>query len=127
MSPNLSTDKKVGYSPNVASNNQHQQRYAPDNDARMPRRLQPEHRRLLRQLGNIDLPEDCNIAAILRGPELIIPSETTELKEGDDVRQGQKIATVGDTGALTGPRLYFEVRYQGKPQDPEQWLRQQRG
>ena len=37
------------------------------------------------QLGNIDLPEDCNIAAILRGPELIIPSETTELKEGDDV------------------------------------------
>lgn len=48
------------------------------------------------------------------------------VKEGDDVRQGQKIATVGDTGALTGPRLYFEVRYQGKPQDPEQWLRQQR-
>ena len=50
------------------------------------------------------------------------------VKEGDDVRQGGKIATVGDTGALTGPRLYFEVRYQGKPQDPEQWLRhQQRG
>jgi len=49
------------------------------------------------------------------------------VKEGDDVHQGGKIATVGDTGALTGPRLYFEVRYQGKPQDPEQWLRQQRG
>jgi septal ring factor EnvC (AmiA/AmiB activator) len=49
------------------------------------------------------------------------------VKEGDEVRQGQRIATVGDTGALTGPRLYFEVRYQGKPQDPEQWLRQQRG
>ncbi|HYE94113.1 MAG TPA: peptidoglycan DD-metalloendopeptidase family protein [Terriglobales bacterium] len=48
------------------------------------------------------------------------------VKEGDDVRQGHKIATVGDTGALTGPRLYFEVRYQGKPQDPEQWLRAQR-
>jgi murein DD-endopeptidase MepM/ murein hydrolase activator NlpD len=49
------------------------------------------------------------------------------VKDGDDVRQGQRIATVGDTGSLSGPRLYFEVRYQGKPQDPEQWLRQQRG
>jgi len=46
------------------------------------------------------------------------------VKEGDDVRQGQRIGTVGDTGSLDGPRLYFEVRYQGKPQDPEQWLRQ---
>jgi murein hydrolase activator len=49
------------------------------------------------------------------------------VREGDDVRQGQKIGTVGDTGSLAGPRLYFEVRYQGKPQDPEQWLRGQRG
>lgn len=46
------------------------------------------------------------------------------VKEADDVRQGQRIGTVGDTGSLAGPRLYFEVRYQGKPQDPEQWLRQ---
>ena len=47
-----------------------------------------------------------------------------ETKEGDDVRQGQRIGTVGDTGSLAGPRLYFEVRYQGKPQDPVDWLRQ---
>ena len=46
------------------------------------------------------------------------------VREGDDVRQGQRLGTVGDTGSLEGPRLYFEVRYQGKPQDPEQWLRQ---
>ncbi len=46
------------------------------------------------------------------------------VKEGDDVRQGQRIGTVGDTGSLEGPRLYFEVRHQGKPQNPEQWLRQ---
>jgi septal ring factor EnvC (AmiA/AmiB activator) len=47
----------------------------------------------------------------------------TAVKEGDDVRQGQRIGSVGDTGSLSGTRLYFEVRYQGKPQDPEQWLR----
>jgi murein DD-endopeptidase MepM/ murein hydrolase activator NlpD len=46
------------------------------------------------------------------------------VKEGDDVKLGQRIGTVGDTGSLEGPRLYFEVRFQGKPQNPEQWLRQ---
>jgi septal ring factor EnvC (AmiA/AmiB activator) len=43
--------------------------------------------------------------------------------EGDEVKQGQLIGTVGDTGSLQGPRLYFEVRHEGKPQDPAQWLR----
>ena len=46
-----------------------------------------------------------------------------KVKEGDDVRQGQTIGTVGDTGSLQGPRLYFEVRHEGKSQDPAQWLR----
>lgn len=46
------------------------------------------------------------------------------VKEGEDVRQGQRIGTVGDTGSLSGARLYFEVRYQSKPQDPAEWLRQ---
>jgi septal ring factor EnvC (AmiA/AmiB activator) len=45
------------------------------------------------------------------------------VKEGEDERQGQRIGTVGDTGSLEGPRLYFEVRHQGRPQNPEQWLR----
>jgi murein hydrolase activator len=44
--------------------------------------------------------------------------------EADDVKQGQRIGTVGDTGSLVGTRLYFEVRYQGKPLDPHDWLRQ---
>ena len=44
--------------------------------------------------------------------------------EGDDVKQGQVLGTIGDTGSLAGgPRLYFEVRHQGKPQDPADWLR----
>jgi septal ring factor EnvC (AmiA/AmiB activator) len=46
-----------------------------------------------------------------------------KVNEGDDVRQGQPIATVGDSGSLGGPHLYFEVRHQGKPQDPVTWLR----
>jgi trk system potassium uptake protein TrkA len=37
------------------------------------------------ELGNVDLPDDCNIAAVLRGPDLIIPSDSTVLMEGDDV------------------------------------------
>jgi septal ring factor EnvC (AmiA/AmiB activator) len=45
------------------------------------------------------------------------------VKEGDEVKQGQTIGTVGDTGSLQGPRLYFEVRHAGKPQDPTEWLR----
>ncbi|MBI4637774.1 MAG: peptidoglycan DD-metalloendopeptidase family protein [Candidatus Rokubacteria bacterium] len=46
------------------------------------------------------------------------------VREGEDVQAGQLIGTVGDTGSLAGTRLYFEVRYQGKPLDPAQWLRQ---
>lgn len=48
------------------------------------------------------------------------------VREGDDAQGGQVIGTVGDTGSLAGPRLYFEVRYQGRPMDPAAWL-QQRG
>ncbi len=44
------------------------------------------------------------------------------VREGDDVKQGQMIGTVGDTGSLAGPRLYFEVRHQGRSQDPTEWL-----
>jgi len=42
---------------------------------------------------------------------------------GDDVDAGEVIATVGDTGSITGPKLYFEVRHHGKPLDPMQWLK----
>ena len=45
-----------------------------------------------------------------------------KVKEGDEVKRGQMIETVGDTGSLQGPRLYFEVRHEGKPQDPARWL-----
>jgi septal ring factor EnvC (AmiA/AmiB activator) len=43
-------------------------------------------------------------------------------KEGETVFQGETIARVGSAGSLKGPCLYFEIRYQGKPQDPMQWI-----
>jgi septal ring factor EnvC (AmiA/AmiB activator) len=42
---------------------------------------------------------------------------------GDVVEAGEVMATVGDTGSITGPKLYFEVRHHGKPLDPMQWLK----
>jgi len=41
---------------------------------------------------------------------------------GDVVESGEVMATVGDSGSMTGPKLYFEVRHHGKPLDPMQWL-----
>jgi septal ring factor EnvC (AmiA/AmiB activator) len=43
-------------------------------------------------------------------------------KEGDSVKKGETIALVGDTDSIKGPYLYFEVRKDGKPEDPLLWL-----
>jgi septal ring factor EnvC (AmiA/AmiB activator) len=95
---------------------------------------------------DIDVPEGTSITAVASGHvlytgwfrgygNLIIVDHGGEyytlyahasnirVAEGDEVKQGQAIATVGDTGSLQGPRLYFEVRHGGRPQDPAQWLR----
>jgi septal ring factor EnvC (AmiA/AmiB activator) len=43
--------------------------------------------------------------------------------EGDQIKGGAVIGRVGETGSVEGPRLYFEVRYQGRAEDPQVWLR----
>jgi septal ring factor EnvC (AmiA/AmiB activator) len=43
-------------------------------------------------------------------------------QKGDAVGSGEVIATVGESGVLSGPGLYFEVRHRGKPEDPQLWL-----
>jgi septal ring factor EnvC (AmiA/AmiB activator) len=42
---------------------------------------------------------------------------------GDWVYQGENIATLGSSGGFKEPRLYFEIRHKGKPQDPASWLK----
>ena len=39
------------------------------------------------------------------------------------VEAGEVVATVGDSGALGTPGLYFELRHHGKPLDPKEWLK----
>lgn len=46
------------------------------------------------------------------------------LKEaGDWVQGGDTIAKVGDSGGLEQSALYFEIRRNGKPQNPAKWLK----
>jgi septal ring factor EnvC (AmiA/AmiB activator) len=46
-----------------------------------------------------------------------------QVEVGDEVDSRGVIGTVGETGSLSGPRLYFEVRHGREPQDPTKWLR----
>jgi len=49
--------------------------------------------------------------------------EEVLMAKGAEIETGEVIATVGDTGSLTGPSLHFEVRHHGKPVDPLEWLK----
>ena len=44
------------------------------------------------------------------------------VKEGDTITQGQQIGEVGHTGNTTGPHLHFEIRINGTPVNPQNYL-----
>ena len=41
---------------------------------------------------------------------------------GQIIKRGQDLALVGNTGRSTGPHLFLEVRYKGKPIDPAKFI-----
>jgi|7_EtaG_2_1085326.scaffolds.fasta_scaffold25269_2 murein DD-endopeptidase MepM/ murein hydrolase activator NlpD len=44
------------------------------------------------------------------------------VKEGDKIKRGDSIGTVGSTGFSTGPHLHYEVIRNNKKTDPEKYL-----
>ena len=45
-------------------------------------------------------------------------ADTINVKVGEKVKMGDKLATVGNTGDSTGAHLHFEVQRQKSPIDP---------
>ena len=66
-----------------------------------------------------------NMIEIDHGNDLITRyahASRTNVKKGDLIKRGQKIAEVGSTGRSTGAHLHFEVLVKGIPQDPQKFL-----
>ncbi len=67
--------------------------------------------------GNVVVVQSTSSVVILYGhcSELYV-------KTGESVVQGQVIAAVGSTGQSTGNHLHFEIRYNGKAIDPQNYV-----
>ncbi len=49
------------------------------------------------------------------------------LKNDAIIKENDQVGEVGDSAAIGSTGLYFEIRYKGKPLDPQQWLRKSGG
>ncbi len=45
------------------------------------------------------------------------------VKEGDEVKEGEKVGEIGNYGFSMGSHLHFEVMIKGKNVNPEEWLK----
>lgn len=72
----------------------------------------------LRGFGNLMIVDHGNSYMSLYGN-----NEINHKQAGDSVRGGDTIASVGNSGGNAEPGLYFELRHQGKPFDPLNWVR----
>jgi len=45
-----------------------------------------------------------------------------KVAQGQSVKRGEIIGTVGNTGLTTGPHLHYEVHFQGQPQNPVRYF-----
>jgi septal ring factor EnvC (AmiA/AmiB activator) len=50
-------------------------------------------------------------------------NESINVEVGDWVVTGQNIATIGNSGTLVLPALYFEIRKDAKPLNPKSWVK----
>ena len=50
-------------------------------------------------------------------------AEEIAVQAGQTVKTRQMLGKVGDSGSLKGTSLHFEVRANGKPEDPKRWLK----
>ena len=51
---------------------------------------------------------------------------TLTVQAGDKVPEGAVVGTVGSTGRSTGPHLHFEVRQDGLPTNPTNFVKENR-
>lgn len=45
------------------------------------------------------------------------------VESGDWVAPGEQIALVGNSGSILEQGLYFEIRHEGEPQNPNSWVK----
>ena len=66
-------------------------------------------------------PEEASTLPVVLATAVHSVSKVGGVKEGQNVNAGQKIATMGSSGA-SSVRLHFEIRYQGKSVNPKRYL-----